>query len=158
NPSTTVGDYRTDFVVSLFSAMINVRSEEYAHATNPPLVYGFSYHGRLLGRGKDAFQPMAMPPEDLKSVAIKLAASENERARKFGFTQSELDRAKNETLAYYEKAFNDRDKNNSSTYLGRYQRHFLLGEAIPSIDYEYNLAKQLLPSITLNDVNNVIQS
>src|SRR5690606_27756902 len=45
-----------------------------------------------------------------------------------------------------------------STYLGRYQRHFLLGEAIPSIDYEYNLAKQLLPSITLNDVNNVIQS
>ena len=157
-PSTTVGDYRTDFVESLFSSMINVRLEEYTNDTNPPFVYGYSYHGSLLGRGKEAFQSMAMTAEDKQLDAIKVLAIENERARKFGFTQSELDRAKNETLAYYEKAFNDRDKNNSSTYLGRYQRHFLLGEAIPSIDYEYNLAKQLLPSITLNDVNNVIQS
>ncbi|HUH25660.1 MAG TPA: pitrilysin family protein, partial [Flavobacterium sp.] len=157
-PSTTIGDYRTDFVENLFSSMINSRLEEYTNEANPPFVYGYSFHGSMLGRGKDAFQSFAMTAEDKQLEAIKVLAIENERARKFGFTQSELDRAKNETLAYYEKAFNDKDKNNSSAYLGRYQRHFLLGEAIPSIDYEYNLAKELLPTITLNDVNKLIHS
>ena len=101
---------------------------------------------------------MAMTAEDKQLEALKVLAIENERARKFGFTQSELDRAKTETLAYYEKAYNDRDKNNSSKYLGIYQSHILEGEAMPSIDYEYKLAKELLPTITLKDVNNVIQS
>ena len=157
-PSTTVGDYRKDFIDGLFSSMINARLEEYTNDANPPFVYGYSYHGSLMGRGKEAFQSMAMTAENKQLDAVKVLAIENERARKFGFTQSELNRAKNETLAYYEKAYNDRDKNNSSTYLGRYQRNFLLGEAIPSIDYEYNLAKEILPTITINDVNNVIQS
>jgi len=157
-PSITVGDYRTDFIENLFSSMINSRLEEYTNEANPPFVYGYSFHGSMMGRGKDAFQSFAMTAEDKQLDAIKVLAVENERARKFGFTQSELERAKNETLAYYDKAFNDKDKNNSSAYLGRYQTHFLEGEAIPSIDYEYNLAKELLPTITLKDVNNVIQS
>ena len=157
-PSTTVADYRTDFIENLFSSMINARLEEYTNSPTPPFVYGYSYHGGMLGRGKEAYQSMAMTAEDKQLEALKVLAIENERARKFGFTQSELDRAKTETLAYYEKAYNDRDKNNSSRYLGIYQNHFLEGEAMPSISYEYNLAKELLPTITLKDVNNVIQS
>ncbi len=157
-PSTTVGDYKTDLIEGLFSQMLNARLEEYTNDANPPFVYGYSYHGSLLGREKEAFQSMAMTAEDKQLDAVKVLAIENERAKRYGFTQSELDRAKNEYLAYYEKAFNDKDKNNSSAYLGRYQSNFLKGEAIPSIDYEYNLVKDLLPTISLKDVNNVIQS
>lgn len=157
-PSTTVGDYRNDFVEGLFTSMINARLEEYTNDANPPFVYGFSYHGSLFGRTKEAFVSRAMTAENKQLDAIKILAIENERAKKFGFTQSELDRAKNETLAYYEKAYNDRNKNNSSVYLGRYQNNFLEGEAIPSTEYSYNLAKELMPTITLKDVNNVIQS
>lgn len=157
-PSTTVGDYKNDLIDNLFSSMLNKRLEEYTNDANPPFMYGFSYHGSMMGRGKEAFQSFAGTAEDKQLEAIKVLAIENERARKFGFTQSELDRAKNETLAYYEKAFNDKDKNNSSAYLGRYQENFLTGEGIPSIDYEYKLVKDFMPSITLNDVNKVIHS
>lgn len=157
-PSTTVGDYKTDFIESLFSSMLNARLEEYTNSPTPPFVYGYSFHGSLLGREKEAFQSMAMTAEDKQLEAVKILAIENERAKRFGFTQSELDRAKNETLAYYEKSFNDKDKKNSSAYLGIYQSNFLEAEAMPSIDYEYNLAKELLPTITLKDVNSVIQS
>src|SRR5690606_21659250 len=125
---------------------------------NPPFVYAGSFHGSMMGRGKEAFQSRAMTADDKQLDAVKTLAIENERARKFGFTQSELDRAKNEYFAYYEKAFNDKDKNNSSSYLGIYQSNFLQGEAMPSISYEYNLVKELLPTITVKDVNNVIQS
>src|SRR5690606_12348322 len=116
-PSTTVGDYRTDFIEGVFSRMLNARLEEYTNAANPPFVYGYSYHGSWLGRGKEAFQSIAMTAEDKQLEAVRTLATENERARKFRCTQTELDRAKNEYLASYEKMYNDRDKNNSSVYL-----------------------------------------
>ncbi len=156
--TTTVGDYRDDLINGLFSSMINSRLEEYTNEAEPPFVYGYSYHGGLLGRTKDAFQSMAMSAEDKQLEALRTLAIENERARKFGFTQTELERAKTEYLAYYEKAFNDKDKNNSSSYLGQYQTHFLTGEAIPSIEYEFNLVKELLPSINLEEVNQLIHN
>ena len=157
-PTTTIGDMKQDLIEGLFSQMLNARLEEYTNSATPPFVYGYSFHGSMLGRGKEAFQSMAMTAEDKQLEAVKTLAIENERARKYGFTQSELDRAKNEYLAYYEKAYNDRDKNNSSAYLGRYQTHFLLGEAIPSIEFEYKTVKELLPTITLKETNNLIQS
>ncbi|WCM41804.1 insulinase family protein [Flavobacterium sp. CBA20B-1] len=157
-PSTTVGDYKKDLIEGLFSQMLNARLEEYTNDANPPFVYGYSFHGSMYGREKEAFQSMAMTGEDKQLEALRVLAIENERAKRFGFTQSELERAKTEYLAFYEKAFNDKDKNNSSAYLGQYQGNFLEGEAIPSIDYEYNLVKDLLPTISLKDVNNVIQS
>lgn len=156
--TTTVGDYRDDLINGLFSSMINSRLEEYTNEAEPPFVYGYSYHGGLLGRTKDAFQSMAMSAEDKQLEALRTLAIENERARKFGFTQTELERAKTEYLAFYEKAFNDKDKNNSSSYLGQYQTNFLTGEAIPSIEYEFNLVKELLPSINLEEVNQLIHN
>lgn len=154
--TVTVGDYKADLIDGLFSQMINARLEEYTNEANPPFVYGYSFHSNLLAKDKEAYQSMAMTAEDKQLEALQTLAKENERAKKFGFTQSELDRVKNEYLAMYEKAFKDKDKNNSSTYLGSYQSNFLEGEAIPSIAYEYNLVKELLPTITLQDVNNVI--
>src|SRR5690606_11031461 len=73
-------------------------------------------------------------------------------------THTELERAKSEYLASYEKAYNDRDKNNSSSYLGIYQNHLLNGDAIPSIEYSYDLVKKLLPQIGLNEVNTLIHN
>lgn len=157
-PSTTVGDYKNDLIEGLFGQMINARLEEYTNSENPPFIYGYSYYGGLFGRGKDAFQSFAMTADDKQLEAIKTLAIENERAKKFGFTQTELDRAKQTYLSSYEKAYNDRDKNNSSSYLGKYQSNFLEGDAIPSIEYEYNLVKELLPTITLDETNKLIQN
>jgi len=157
-PTTTIGDYKNDLIEGLFSQMINARLEEYTNSATPPFNYAYSYYGGLLGRGKDAFQSFAMTAEDKQLEALKTLAIENERARKYGFTQSELDRAKSDYLSYYEKAYNDRDKNNSSAYLGQYQTHFLKGEAIPSIEFEFNLVKELLPTISLTETNSLIQN
>lgn len=157
-PSTTIGDYRNDLIEGLFGQMINARLAEYTNDANPPFTYGYSYYGGMYGRDKDAYQSFAMTAEDKQLEAIKTLAIENERAKKFGFTQSELDRVKTLYLSYYEKAYNDRDKNNSSAYLGQYQTNFLKGEAIPSMEYEYNLVKELLPTITLKETNDLIKN
>ena len=43
-------------------------------------------------------------------------AIEARRVREFGFTQSELDRAKKSLLSFYEHAYSDRDKTDSGQH------------------------------------------
>lgn len=157
-PTVTVGDYKEELIDGLFSTMLNNRLQEHTRSENPPFLYGYSFHGSTYAKNKDAFQSYAMTSEDKQIEALRTLMIENERVKRFGFTQTELDRAKKEYLASYEKAYNDRNKNNSSTYLGVYQEHFLKGEAIPSIEYSYDLVQKLLPEINLSAVNGLINN
>ncbi len=77
---------------------------------------------------------------------------EARRVREHGFNQSELDRNKREMAAYYEQAYNERDKSESGGYADEYIRHFLEGEPAPGIEYEYRLVQNVLPGITLEEV------
>src|SRR5690606_35319680 len=79
--------------------------------------------------------------------------TEAERVRRHGFTQAELDRQKRETLRAYERAFNERNNTNSSAYADEYVSNFLQDEAIPGIEFEYQLVQGLLPGITLEQLN-----
>ena len=72
--------------------------------------------------------------------------------RQFGFAASELDRAKRWMRAFYERAFNERDKNESASYAQEYLNYFLNDEPSPGIEYEWQLVQQVLPRITLEDV------
>ena len=85
--------------------------------------------------------------EGLASVAL-----EAKRAREFGFSAAELDRAKKWLAAFYERAYTERDKTESGSFAQEYLNHFLEGEPSPGIEYEYKLVQQLLPGITAAEV------
>ncbi|MGK4567001.1 M16 family metallopeptidase [Flavobacterium sp. 3HN19-14] len=153
----TVADYRSDLVEGIFTGMLNNRLDELTNSPTPPFTFGYSYHGGTYARNKEGYQSFAMVQEDKVLSALKVLVTENARAKKFGFTQSELDRAKSDILAQYEKVYNDREKTNSDNFIGEYQSHFLEGTPAPGIDWEYKTVKQMVPTITLGDVNNVIK-
>lgn len=154
-PTVTVGDYRDDLVEGLYTTLLNNRLQELTNSATPPFTYGFSYHGGTYARSKEAFQSFAMVEEDKVLGALKTLSLESARARKFGFTQAELDRSKAEILAHYEKMYKDREKSNSANFVNEYQSYFLENEPAPGIAWEYDATKQLLPSITLAEVNAV---
>src|SRR4029078_13302089 len=52
----------------------------------------------------------------------------------------------------------ERDKTQSDAFVEEYIGNFLQGEAIPGIDYEYQLTQQLAPKITLAAVNKLARS
>jgi zinc protease len=58
-------------------------------------------------------------------------------------------RAKQNLLRGYERAYAERDKTQSASFVQEYVGNYLNGEPIPGIDYEYKLAQQLVPEITL---------
>ena len=154
----TVEDYRKSMVKSLFSQMINTRLGELRNSENPPFVFGSSSYGGTWARTKKAYQSFAMSSETDQLKALKALLEENERVKRFGFQQGEFERAKKRMLAGMERSFKDKDKMESNRIIGEYVRNFLTGEAMPGIEWEYNMYKKELPNITLEEVNGLIKN
>lgn len=156
-PDVSVADYNKGIVDNLAATMINNRFRELINSTNPPFTFGSVYHGGTYARTKEAFQGFAMTKDGGQINALKVLLEEVERAKRHGFTQAELDRAKSQILSRLEKSYNDRDKTDSEMLVGEYVRNFLEQESIPGITWEYEQHKSFLPSVNLSQVNNVIK-
>lgn len=154
----TVKDYKNSMVKRLFSQMINNRLDELKDGENPPFVFGSSYHGGTWARSKEAYQSFAISSPTGQLNALKALLQENERVKRHGFNKGEFERAKKDILARMEKAYQNKDKAESANYVGEYVRNFLEQEPIPGIEWEYNFYKQNLPSISIDEVNNLIKN
>ena len=64
---------------------------------------------------------------------------------------------RDEILSRYEKAYNNRENRENNTFVQEYVNNFLSGDAIPSIEDEYNLMKQLVPNIPVEAINQTIK-
>lgn len=156
-PIININDFRNYLIEGLYATLINNRLNELTNSPTPPFTFGYSYHGETWARTKEAYQSFAMSQEDKQLEALKTLLTENERAKKFGFTQSELDRAKAENLAGMETAYNDRDKTDSENFVSELQGHFLTKEPVPGIVWTFETLKKLLPTIELKDVNGLVK-
>ncbi|RLD68353.1 MAG: insulinase family protein, partial [Bacteroidetes bacterium] len=65
--------------------------------------------------------------------------------------QGELDRAKAEILAQWEKYYKERDKISNEEHINAYVDNFLDGDAYPSTEFGYQAVQTILPTITLAD-------
>ncbi|MCZ8229638.1 M16 family metallopeptidase [Flavobacterium sp.] len=155
---TTIGDFRSYLVEGLFTTLLNNRLEELTNSATPPFTFGYSYYGGTYARTKKAYQSVAMMAEDKQLSALKVLVTENERARKFGFTSGELDRAKADFLAQIEKNYNDRTKTDSENFVEEIQLNFLEQEPLPGIEWTFETMKKILPTIALADVNGFIKN
>jgi zinc protease len=148
----TLRDYRNQLVDILFSTMLNARLQDLSQLPQPPFMGAASTLGKLTPRYK-AYSASAMLGAGGAEPAIEAMVMENERARRFGFSAAELDRAKKNLMRVYERAWNERDKTDSGVYVAEYTRHFLQGETIPGIAAEYRYVTELVPGMTLAEMN-----
>ncbi|MGQ2983427.1 M16 family metallopeptidase [Flavobacterium sp.] len=153
----TINDFKQYIAKGLFSTMLNNRLQELTHSANPPFTFGYTYHGGTWARTKEAYQSFAMTQENKQLDALKVLVEENERVKKFGFTQGELERAKTEWLAGMESSYKDRDKTESERFVSEYQGHFLTKEPTPGIEWTFNAMQKMLPQVSLADVNGLVK-
>ena len=81
--------------------------------------------------------------------------TELERVGRYGFTAAELERAKREFLRGLEQAYAERDKTESNGFAAEYVEHFLSGQAIPGIAYDYTRTQAVLPGVSLADLDSI---
>ena len=148
----TVGDYRRGMAQQLFSAMMNARSNEIERQADPPFINSSSGYGTLV-RNTYSYSCSAICREDGIERALTTLATENERVRRFGFTDGELERQKNEMMSGMEMTYSEREKTESRNLAREYVSNFLTAEPMPGIEYEYNLMKKYLDGIKLEEVN-----
>ena len=149
----TVADYRRDLTQRLYLGMFNGRLDEIAQKPDAPFLGAQGSKGNFIGRNTDGFTLGAGVKDGGIEKGLEALLTEAKRVDEFGFLQSELDREKESMLRGYERAYAERDKTPSSALVGELVNNYLHGEAIPGIEYEYKIAKQLVPTITLSDVN-----
>lgn len=149
---TTLADYRRFIIEQLYYFMMNQRYGTLSRSANPPFVYARSSFSPI-ARSKDAFSVTMQVRDNGVEKGLKAAATELERAKRFGFTQSELDRAKKYVTMKYQRSFAEKDKSASDDYASELIRHFLTNEPIPGISFEYAFTMNQLPTITLKEIN-----
>lgn len=151
--SENIGDYREMIVENLYNAMINNRLAEKTQQADPPFIMGQSSYDELIGP-KSAYLSLAVTQNGKIEDGIKAVLLENERVKKFGFTQTELDRQKTALLNYIEKAYNERENQKSINYAEEYERNFLMTkEPFPGIEKEFEYFETFMPGITLEEIN-----
>jgi len=150
----TLADYRESIKRELINSLINERLNELTQKEDPPFVYGYTGVDQFI-RGYDAFISFAVLGNNTTQEAINALLSETERARKFGFLAAELERTKANLLNEAEKAFHEKGKSESRTLVSDYVNNYLQGEPIPGVENRYNFLKEILPGITLKEINDV---
>lgn len=154
----TVGDYRRRMMQNLALSMLNQRFEEITQKPNAPFLgAGASIQG-LFSRSTNAFILGAGVKDGGIEQGAEALLTEAKRVDQFGFLPTELQRAKDDMLRGYEREYTERDKTESGTFVGEYVNNYLSGTAMPGIEYEYPLIQQLMPTITIADVNALAQS
>ncbi len=154
----TVTGARKELIEGLFATMINNRLGELRNNSNPPFVYGFSYNGGTMVRGREAYQSMSMAKGTDYLPALKALVEENERVKRYGFQAGEFKRAKTSMLARIDKRFENKGKQESKRLIQPMIDNFLDGETMPSIDWSYNFYHKVLPTIKLSEVNELIKN
>ena len=148
--------YIQDYAKSLISMMLTQRLADAAQKADCPFTNADAYDGEYIySKTKDAFQLDASAKEGRDLDALKAIYREAQRARQFGFTQGEFDRAKAELLSQYETAYNNRNKITNAKFGDEYRDNYLEKEPIPGIEWEYQFISQIanVPQLGVDFVN-----
>jgi zinc protease len=154
--ATTVEDYKQNLTNTMFSYMINNRLGELSQKPNPPFIFASSSYGGTVDDDKKAYSSFAQTSATGQMDALQALLEENERVKRYGFQKSEFERAKKEYLAYRERSYKDRDKQESGRLVRQYVQAFLNDSKFPSVEWTYEMSQKILPTIQLEDVNALV--
>ena len=154
----TMGYLLAEYVKSAAVGMLNDRLAEAAQKADCPYLQAQANDAAyLLSNTVDAFDLTVLPKDGQAEAAVKAALIEARRAAEFGFTATEYQRSKQNTLSSLDKQYSNKDKRYNSSFVSQYVQHFLANEPIPSLDDYYQLMKQVVPALPLEMVNEVMK-
>jgi zinc protease len=153
----TVGTYRQQMVERLFSRLLSSRLDEIAHGPDAPFLAAETNRG-LFVRSAVVTTLVALVPDGGAERGLAALFTEAERAVRFGFTASELDREKLDSQRYLDEALLEKDKSPSGPLADELVRHVVQDEPVPGIVYEQAMSQRFLPEISLAEINALARS
>ena len=156
-PTRTGEDYRHALTQSFFYSVLNERLLDIERQPDAPFLLAWAGNGEYV-QPLDVDVLFATVEDDGVASGLEAVLTEAARLEQFGVTEAELARAKEEMLSIYESIYDERNNVESSSHADEYLAHFLNAVTAPGIEYEYEFVKDVVPTITVDDVNAVVGS
>jgi zinc protease len=149
----TPADYMQTIRINIFNQILNTRIADLTKIPSQPITFGQATYSDFIAN-QDALSVLAVvnASQGLEG-AVKAVVAETERARKFGFTLTELESAKQNALSEITNVYLSRANKPSANYTNDYDRNFITKQAIPGIDYEYTTYINNIGNISLAEMN-----
>ena len=144
---------RQGYVYLLYNSMFATRISELLRKEDPPFISGSCRYGGFLARELDAYSINVTANPNQEARALEAILIENERVRRHGFTPTELERARANLLTAVESAYKKREKRRHDQFCMGYRGHYLTNDAAPGIEYRFAFVKDMLPTISLEEIN-----
>lgn len=147
----TFGYLREGLLASFFNSMVSNRLSEIMQQSNPPYLGGaIGYGGLVRNYSSYSCSTTAKPGEETE--ALKTILTENERIKRYGFSDSELERVKANLLSAMESSYKQRDKFRNESFVSDIKDNFLLGEPIVEYEVYYDYITKTIPKITVKEI------
>ena len=151
----TVACLKEQALVQLFNDLMSRRMEKMLQADDCPLQNaGISYI--FFKRGYCTYQIGGVPKSD-EAAALRALLTENERLLRYGFTEEELQGAKDDFMRTVEYAYRGQGNVQNESYAELAKNNFLKGDPLVSANDEYAFLKEFVPAITVEDLNNKVR-
>jgi len=149
---STIQDYRSGLLATLYNGMLSVRLDELSQKPNPPYNFASAGYGDFLAN-LNAYYTVTGTSEGQSLQGLKAALIENERVFRHGFTSTEFERQKEDLLRQLESAVKEKDKTESGNIARLLVSNFLEGHMVLSPEQELELTKKLLPTLDIIEIN-----
>lgn len=153
----TIADFITEYTKAVISMVMSERFSAILQQSDPPFIGAYANDGDYsVSKTKGAWTSVAVIKPGELERGLNALIAETERVKRFGFTEAEYERAKDNILKAYESAYNERSSQQNSSYVEEYIHNFTEGGYIPGIEVEYELIKQIVPNYPLEGINNYL--
>jgi zinc protease len=153
----TLRTYRENLIDYLVETMIDFRVEQAVSRENNPFMAAGSWGSRF-GESSRYYIMAAQSKAERTGDTLRALLLEKERLVRYGFSRTELDRAKGSLLSDLEQMEGEKDRQESEDYVSELTGDFLEGEFVMDLDWEMEAVTKLFPGITLATVNEAIRS
>ena len=150
----TYGDIKTELLINFYNTMLNERIQERIQLGQAPYVAA-SVGLYSMMRGYHAYFISADAKPNQEREAFTGAWQDHERIMQYGFTESELQRAKQNILTYFESQLKEKDKISNDNHAKDIQSLFLQNEGVVDITHYVAAVKEILPTITAQEVSDM---
>ena len=148
----TWADYKQEIIEDLFNTILNQRLSELTKQADAPFLFGQASFEEMI-RGYREFASIAVVGNKSVKEAVDALVTTTESVKQFGFLPAELERAKNNLWNETDKAFQNKDKTESGNLVQGYINNYTSASPIIGIANRYNFVKEILPKISLEELN-----
>ena len=149
--------FRRFVAESLAFMMLNARLFERAQVADAPYLWAGGDRFGFVGPA-DILGFSAWVQQGGVERGFEAVLEEMQRARQHGFTDGELAREKVTLLSSVESVYKERDQRESPDLVQEYVDHFLDETPSPGIEAEWELYQELLPQISLSEIDEIAAS